>query len=97
MTVRRVRAASFIRGSASQRTVAALFNPRCFHDDDILPRGRRRLRVPVPVRKPGPSADNDGARRQEGYRGTRGNRQEDGKTAPRGVARLRQEGGRQGT
>ena len=42
--------ASFIRGSASRRDVARLFNPRCSHDDDFLPRGRDRHRVPVPDR-----------------------------------------------
>ncbi len=42
--------ASFIRGSAWRRDVAAFFNPRCSHDDDFFPRGRDRHRVPVPDR-----------------------------------------------
>ena len=40
--------ASFIRGSALWRDVAALFNPRCSHDDPIFPRGRDRFCIPVP-------------------------------------------------
>ena len=42
-----VQPASFIRGSASRRNGCALFNPRCSHDDSF-PRGRDRLRLPVP-------------------------------------------------
>ena len=42
--------ASFIRGSALWRDVAALFNPRCSHDDPIFPRGRDRFCMPVPDR-----------------------------------------------
>src|SRR5258708_23810079 len=41
------RAASFIRGSAWQRDVAPVFNPRCSHDDHILPRGRDRSGLPA--------------------------------------------------
>src|SRR5258708_14317450 len=40
-------AASFIRGSAWQRDVAPVFNPRCSHDDNILPRGRDRPGLPA--------------------------------------------------
>jgi len=43
-------AAPFIRGSASWRDVAPLFNPRCSHEDDFLPHCRDRHRVPVPDR-----------------------------------------------
>src|SRR5260370_36554568 len=41
------KAASFIRGSAWQRDVAPVFNPRCFHDDIILPRRRHRSGLPA--------------------------------------------------
>ena len=75
------RPASFIRGSASQRDVAPLFNPRCSHDDNIFPRGRDRLRVPAADELRVRANHDAGHARTGGESGARGKKAEKPRTA----------------